>query len=140
MGIKYNRPLANHKNDKILLSAVKLIDWQLATALHPSFDFSTIALCNCAPDLAMDNLDRMYNAYYTTFAESCTKLGTTIPFSFEEFIRDNETIGLPLIIGLFIFFYDPVCEGPEMSKRFQLIFELCVKHNPTLFTLNKTQK
>ena len=118
---------------RFLLSAVKLIDWQLATALHPSFDFSTIALCNCAPDLAMDNLDRMYNVYYNTFAESCTKLGVKCPFSLQEFIQDNENIGLPLIIGLFIFFYDPVCEGPEMSKRFQLIFELCVKNNPEIF-------
>ena len=113
--------------------AVKLIDWQLATAIHPSFDFSTIALCNCHPDLAMDNLDRMYQAYYHTFAQSCRQLGNEPPFSIEEFIESNHKIGLPAMLGLFIFFYDPICHVPEMSIRFQLVFELCIQHNPEIF-------
>ena len=82
-----------------------------------------------------ENLDRLYSLYYDAVSKSCHLFGMDdgAPFTLEEFIHQNQTLGFPICLIFMIFFYDPVGREPNMHLRLQWLIKMCMKHSPKLF-------
>ncbi len=113
----------------------KMVDFQFTTTGSVFLDFGTTAYYSMSPETTEANVERMVEAYYSTFVAVCAAAGVTeLPWTRDDFgakARDDGHYVAFLWAGTS---YELVEKYPNLRERYHWNLEQAVKRTPHLFS------